>query len=114
MAIITHENQLQLYCEDLASQVIDEIVQGNTSDPHDLIHEFCDASEHVMYYYNAHYICLHCNVIDGHAFIHSIGAPEEGWNYNSMAAAIVYGELVARVSRIYEANKDKRYLKLVG
>tara|TARA_R100000805_G_C3580203_1_gene84224 strand:- start:457 stop:816 length:360 start_codon:yes stop_codon:yes gene_type:complete len=114
MTTITHENQLQLYCEDLASEVIDEIVQGNTTDPHDLIHQFCDGSQHVIYHYKAHTICQSCNVSDGEMFLEDIGAPEGGWTYDGMASTIVYGELVARVSRIVGDAKDERYLELIG
>lgn len=114
MTTITHENQLQLYCEDLASQVIEECVQGTKADSSDLIHEICDGSQHVIYHYKAHSICLHCNVSDGEMFLEDIGAPVDGWTYDTMASAIVYGELVARVSRIVGYEKDERYLELIG
>tara|TARA_Y100000592_G_C5401122_1_gene283148 strand:+ start:545 stop:706 length:162 start_codon:yes stop_codon:yes gene_type:complete len=47
-------------------------------------------------------------------FLEDIGAPEGGWTYDGMASTIVYGELVARVSRIVGDAKDERYLELIG
>lgn len=68
---------------DRCFEILDEIVQG---------------SEHIIYYRKAHEICQHCDIAAGEEYIHDIGPPSGGWDYNSIASAIAYGELMYRAT----------------
>ena len=65
----------------------------------DLVHQYADGSEWVIYYGKAHDLCRNCNTDQGEDFVEDCGEPEGGWSYNGFASAIAYGEIYARLSQ---------------
>jgi len=65
----------------------------------DLVHQYADGSEWVIYYSKAHDLCRNCNIDQGEDFVEDCGEPEGGWSYNGFAIAIAYGEIYARLSQ---------------
>jgi len=96
MEKITSDHQLDAYVADIAAEIAEEIKESG-GDPYELVREYADSSEHVIYYYKAHAICQNCNVAAGEGFASCTGEPEGGWSYDGFAVAIAYGELRYRV-----------------
>lgn len=64
---------------------------------YDMAHEYADGSEHVIYYSKAHAICQNCDTSNGEQFLEDNGNPETV-TYDTLATAIAYGELLARIN----------------
>jgi hypothetical protein len=62
----------------------------------DRAHEWADSSQHVIYNYRAIQICANCDTSNGEAFLEDVGTPEDV-TFESLAVAIAYGELRARI-----------------
>ncbi len=65
-------------------------------DAMDQAHEYADQSEYVIYYFKAHSICYHCSTDQGEQFLEDVGGIPNP-TYDTLASAIVYGELRARI-----------------
>jgi len=103
---IQNDHQLDALAHELAAEILEEVAEyGGYVE--DLISQYADCNEHVIYYYKAHAICQNCDVSNGEDFIQDIGAPEDGWTYDGMACTIAYGELQARISMAVEAIREQ-------
>ena len=65
----------------------------------DLVHQYADGSEWVIYYGKAHQVCQNCNTDLGEEFLEDIGQTCEGMTYDRWASAIAYGEIYTRLGR---------------
>ena len=72
-----------------------------------MAHEHADGSEWVIYYARAHALCQNCDTSEGEAFISDCCEPMHGWTYDSIACAIAYGELHARILWAIEHLTDQ-------
>ena len=64
----------------------------------DLVHQYADGSEWVIYYGKAHDLCRNCNTNQGEDFLAECH-PDNGLSYNDMASTIAYGEIYTRLSQ---------------
>ena len=78
-----------------AADIVRECAEHG-GDHTDMAHEYADGSEHVIYYSKAHAICQNCDTSNGEQFLDDVGNPENV-TYDSLAVAIAYGELLARI-----------------
>ena len=104
-----NDYQLSKYCEEIAIEITsrcedfeDAMVQA---------YEAADGSEHVIYHYKAHQLCIGCNIDLGEDYLQDMGEPKGGWTYDKFASAIAYGEIHGRIyheiSRIFEGNENQ-------
>ena len=96
MPITMSDYVLDQIAADYAAEIASE-AKGDIEMEHELAHQYADGSEHVIYFHKAHAICQTCDTGHGEDSLRDIGEPSEGWTYNSMAAAIAFGELNTRI-----------------
>lgn len=103
---IQNDYQLDALAHRLAVEILAEVKEyGGYVD--DLISQYADCDEHVIYYHKAHAICQNCDVTHGEDFVRDIGEPKDGWTYDGMASTMAYGELQARISMAVEAIREE-------
>ena len=104
-----NDYQLSRYCEDIAIEITNSC--NDFEDAMVQAYEAADGSEHVIYHYQAHQLCIGCNTDLGEDYLQDMGEPRTGWTYNTIASAIAYGEIHARIyheiSRIFEGKEDQ-------
>jgi arginine/ornithine N-succinyltransferase beta subunit len=89
----------QSYAEDIFAEM--KQYQMDEDDAREIIWEWVDSSEYVIYYHKAHEICQNCDVSEGEAFAEDVGMPENV-TYDSLAVQIAFGELVYRVTAAFD------------
>ena len=94
MTAIMDNYALDEYCADLA----EEILEDSTENKEDLIYQYADNSEYVIYYNKANNICQNCDVSAGEDYIDKIGEPEGGWTYHKLVSSKIFGEISARIA----------------
>jgi hypothetical protein len=75
-----------------------ETLADYEQDFNDSANDWADTSQHVIYYSKAHAVCQNCNVDAGEEFLEDVGNPDP-CTYDSLACAIAYGELRARIMK---------------
>jgi hypothetical protein len=106
--------------EALAAEIFANMLEGMASDEtpedyrdelSDQAHMDADGHQWVIYTYKAHQLCANCNTDNGEAFLEDAGNPDPV-TYDSLATAIAYGELLARIelalNELVEAWEDTR------
>lgn len=76
----------------------------------DLVHQYADGTEWVIYYHKAHELCANCNTDAGEEFVEVCGEPRGGWTYDGFASAIAFGEINNRLTEavhgLYEMQEE--------
>ena len=92
---------LDLIARDYAHDIIADL-DADDPDPessiNDAAHETADSSHWVIYTFRAKCIALLCDVTEGEAFLDDAGMLENP-TLDSIATAVAYGELRARIAR---------------
>jgi hypothetical protein len=104
--IIINDHLLNEYAKSCAEDIIREIKEHG-GDAQDMAHEHADGSEWVIYYARAHALCQNCDTSEGEAFISDCYEPMHSWTYDSIACAIAFGELHARILWALEHLADQ-------
>ena len=88
------DNKLDAIALEYAKDILAESKRWGR-DLFNLIHEWIDSSEWIVYHSEAHEICQNCDLERGHEFMKNIDCQET--DYDKIAAALAYGELCYRV-----------------
>jgi hypothetical protein len=86
--------------DDMVNSYAVEIFEQTTNryEAQDLVREYADGSEWVIYYSKAHDLCRNCNIDQGHDFIAECYS-DVPMTYNDMACRLAYGEISARLAQ---------------
>ena len=87
----------EIFAEAIIDMADDETPETYLDDMNDRAHETADGHEIVIYHFKAHELCLYCNTDSGEEFLEDCGMPETP-TYDSLASAIAYGEILARIT----------------
>lgn len=112
-----NEYKLTEYCNELAAEIVRDISRNIASGADsidgclDRVSEVADGSEHVIYHYKAHKLCLECNTDQGEDFLNDCWDRfDHGKSYDEMASLIAYGEIHSRIQsaihEIFQAMAD--------
>lgn len=96
------------YCNDIAADIVRDA--AGYEEAMDWASESADGSEHVIYTYKAHKLCLECNTDQGEEFLDDCYGNEHGKSYDELASIIAYGEIYSRIQsaihEIFQAKED--------
>ena len=97
------ENASDYNLDDMVASWAVEIFEQTESrdDGMDLVHQYADGSEWVIYDGKAHDLCRNCNTDQGEDFLAEC-YPDNNLSYNEMASAIAFGEIQARLAQAVE------------
>jgi len=102
-----NDYQLTEYCNGIATDIARDA--SDIDQAMDWATESADSSEHVIYTYKAHKLCLDCNTDQGEDFLSDCYGSEHGKSYDDLASIIAYGEIQARIQSaiwsIFEASE---------
>lgn len=104
-----NEYKLTEYCNELAAEIVSDT--ASEDDAVDRVSEVADSSEHVIYHYKAHKLCLECNTDQGEEFLDDCyDRFYHGKSYDELASIIAYGEIQSRIQsaihEIFQAMAD--------
>jgi hypothetical protein len=96
---------LTQYCNDIAEEIASQSEDMDAA--LDLVWQYADGSEHVIYYAKAHELCRNCDTENGEAFIQDCFS-DVPMTYDDMACRIAYGEIESRINhKLYEIFEAK-------
>jgi hypothetical protein len=96
---------LTQYCNDIAAEIAGQF--DNIDEALDLVWQYADGSEHVIYYAKAHELCRNCDTENGEAFVQDCFS-DVPMTYDDMACRIAYGEIEARINqKLWEIFDEK-------
>ena len=96
---------LTQYCNDIAEEIASQSEDMDAA--LDLVWQYSDGSEHVIYYAKAHELCRNCDIENGEAFIQDCFS-DVPMTYDDMACRIAYGEIESRINhKLYEIFEAK-------
>ena len=101
-----NDDTLTQYCNAIADEIASQSEDMDAA--LDLVWQYADGSEHVIYYAKAHELCRNCDTENGEAFIQDCFS-DVPMTYDDMACRIAYGEIESRINHklceIFEAKE---------
>lgn len=110
---VINDYLLDKYARSCAEDIMSEARTYPDSEVADMVWQYADGSEYVIYPYRAHQLCLYCNTDRGEEFVEECYSGHDwsqngGSVYDNVASAIAYGEIQARIfEAIGEIEKEK-------
>ena len=96
---------LTQYCNDIAEEIASQSEDMDAA--LDLVWQYADGSEHVIYYAKAHELCRNCDTENGEAMVQDCFA-DVPMTYDDMACRIAFGEIESRINqKVYEIFEAK-------
>ena len=100
-----NDDTLTQYCNDIAEEIASQSEDMDAA--LDLVWQYADGSEHVIYYAKAHELCRNCDTENGEEFIQDCFS-DVPMTYDDMACRIAYGEIGSRINhKLYEIFEAK-------
>jgi hypothetical protein len=100
-----NDDTLTQYCNAIADEIASQSEDMDAA--LDLVWQYADGSEHVIYYAKAHELCRNCDTENGEAFIQDCFS-DVPMTYDDMACRIAYFEIESRINhKLYEIFEAK-------